>query len=118
MEMLLSGAERESGMETRYRVGGVASETGKQAADALAAALGLHHVAVAQLLVMLDDVVRGEGHCKAATVRVDFQGGGRLIIEEGEEGHEEWSHFIPRLATRTAKGVQRELERRWERIAM
>lgn len=118
MRELQGSGKGRLGMETRYRVGGVASETGKQAADALAAALGLHHVAVAQLLVMLDDVVREEGHCKAATVRVDFQGGGRLIIEEGEEGHEEWSHLIPRLATRTAKGVQRELERRWERIAM
>ena len=108
-------------METRYRVrdGGVASETGRQAADALAAALGLHQLAVSQLLVVLDDAAKGEAAGgKAATVRVDFLSGGRLIIEEGEEGREDWSHLIPRLADRTAKGVQRELERRWERVAM
>ena len=120
-------------METRYQVRneGVASETARQAADALAAALRLHRMSVSEVLVVLDDAPRidetrtdattrakaGAGGCagKAATVRVDFLSGGRLIIEDGGKGSEDWSHIIPRIAARAADGVRRELERRWER---
>ncbi len=112
-------------METRYQVRneGVASETARQAADALTAALRLHRMSVTEVLVVLDDEpasdargIRGEaGAGKAATVRVDFLTGGRLIVEDGGKGSEDWSHIIPRIAARTAEGVRRELERRWER---
>ena len=39
-----------------------------------------------------------------------------LIIEDGGQGSEDWSHIIPRIAARAAEGVRRELERRWERV--
>lgn len=109
-------------METRYQVRneGVASETARQAADALAAALRLHRLSVSEVLVVLDaeprtDAPGGSGAGKAATVRVDFLSGGRLILEDGGRGGEDWGHIIPRIAARAAEGVRRELERRWER---
>jgi hypothetical protein len=123
-------------METRYRVrgGGVDAEIGRQAAEALRAAVGRLHGSVAEILVMLDDEVRADADAKSAagpragaervhamTVRIDFLSGGRLIIEQGAqagEAREDWARIIPRMAERAAVGVRRELERRWERVAM
>lgn len=126
-------------METRYRVrgGGVDAEIGRQAAEAMRAAVGRLQGSVAEILVMLDDDVRADAEVKsgadpvagadlrvgadkvhAMTVRIDFRSGGRLIIEQGGEAREDWARIIPRMAERAAIGVRRELERRWERTAM
>ena len=114
-------------METRYRVrgGGVDAEIGRQAAEALRAAVGRLQGAVAEIMVMLDDEVRsgdnapaGAEKVQAMTVRIDFLSGGRLIIERDGDAREDWSRIIPRMAERAAVGVRRELERRWERTAM
>ena len=120
-------------METRFRVrgGGVDAEIGRQAAEALRAAVGRLQGSVSEILVMLDDDARFDAGAKAGagpaagaervhamTVRIDFLSGGRLIIEQGGEAREDWSRIIPRMAERAAVGVRRELERRWEKTGL
>ena len=101
------------------------AEIGRQAAEALRAAVGRLQGAVAEIMVMLDDEVRsgdnapaGAEKVQAMTVRIEFLSGGRLIIERDGDAREDWSRIIPRMAERAAVGVRRELERRWERTAM
>ena len=111
-------------METRIRVktGTAAPEIGREAAEALGAAmreaLGVDGSPEAEALVVLDEGESADGAGpKSMRMRVDFASGGRLILEETEEGREGWTRLIGRMALRLAKGLERELDRRWERTA-
>lgn len=111
-------------MEARIRVktGTVAPEIGREAAEALGAAmreaLGGDGSPEAEVLAVLDDGEAADGAGpRSLRIRVDFLSGGRLILEETEEGREGWTRLIGRMASRLAKGLERELDRRWERTA-